>query len=234
MRVLVVEDSPRVARGLRTALRMRGYEVLCASTAAEALAAPPVDLVLLDLGLPDRDGLDVCAELRRRGDVAIIAVTARGEERDRVTGLRTGADDYVVKPFGVAELQARIDAVMRRAARGHDRRVPVTFGRMTIDLDAHRVEVDGREVALTRKEFELLAALSRRPGAVVTRDELLADVWHTTWAGNQHTVDVHIGSLRGKLGDPRFVKTVRGVGYRLCTEPLAPPAAAAPSATSPA
>src|SRR2546429_3873088 len=113
MRVLVVEDSPRVAQGLRTALRLRGYEVVCASTAAEALAAPPVDLVLLDLGLPDADGLEVCRELRRRGDVAIIAVTARAEERDRVSGLRTGAGDYVVKPFGVAELHARRTIVAR-------------------------------------------------------------------------------------------------------------------------
>jgi len=218
MRVLIVEDSPRVARGLQTALRMRGYEVLCATTAAAALAAPPVDLVLLDLGLPDQDGLDVCAELRRRGDVAIIAVTARGEERDRVIGLRTGADDYVVKPFGVAELQARIEAVMRRSARVNDRRSPMTMGSLTIDLDAHRVAVDGSEIALTRKEFELLAALARRPGAVVTRDQLLAEVWRTTWSGNQHTVEVHIGSLRAKLGDARWVQTVRGVGYRLRTD----------------
>jgi DNA-binding response OmpR family regulator len=218
MRVLVVEDSPRVARGLQTALRMRGYEVLCATTAAEALAAPPVDLVLLDLGLPDRDGLDVCRELRRGGDVPIIAVTARGDERDRVSGLRAGADDYVVKPFGVAELAARIEAVMRRAARTTDRRAPVTVGGFFVDLDAHRVEVDGREVALTRKEFELLEALARRPGAVVTRSQLLADVWHTTWTGNPHTVEVHVASLRSKLGNPRLVQTIRGVGYRLRTE----------------
>jgi DNA-binding response OmpR family regulator len=219
MRVLVVEDSPRVARGLQTALRMRGYEVMWAATAAAALSAPPVDLVLLDLGLPDRDGLEVCAELRRRGNVAIIAVTARGDERDRVSGLRTGADDYVVKPFAVAELHARIEAVMRRMARGSDRRTPLTLGPLTIDVDAHRVEVDGREVSLTRKEFDLLVALTHRPGAVVSREQLLVDVWHTTWTGNQHTVEVHIGSLRGKLGHPSLVKTVRGVGYRLCTEP---------------
>jgi DNA-binding response OmpR family regulator len=218
MRVLVVEDSPRVARGLQIALRMRGYEVLCASTAAEALAAPPVDLVLLDLGLPDRDGLDLCRELRRAGDVPIIAVTARGDERDRVTGLRAGVDDYVVKPFGVAELAARIEAVMRRSARTTDRRAPVTVGGFTVDLDAHRVEVDGQEIALTRKEFELLEALARRPGAVVTRAQLLADVWHTTWNGNPHTVEVHVASLRSKLGRPRLVQTIRGVGYRLRTE----------------
>lgn len=215
MRVLVVEDSPRVAQGLRTALRQRGYDVLCAATAAEALAAPPVDLVLLDLGLPDRDGIDVCRELRRRGDVAIIAVTARGEERDRVTGLRTGADDYVVKPFGVAELHARIEAVMRRAARSPERQEPITAGPITVDVAAHRVEVDGREVILTRKEFELLVALVRQPGTVVTRDRLLATVWHTTWAGSPHTVEVHVAAVRAKLGDPGLIQTVRGVGYRL-------------------
>jgi DNA-binding response OmpR family regulator len=220
MRVMVVEDSPRVAKGLQTALRARGYDVILASTAAQALAAQPVDLVLLDLGLPDRDGLEVCTELRSRSDVAIIAVTARGEERDRVNGLRSGADDYVVKPFGVAELQARIEALMRRTARTNGRREPVTFGALVVDLDAHRVEVDGREIVLTRKEFDLLAALTRRPGAVVTREQLLADVWQTTWMGDSHTVEVHIASLRAKLGDPRLVKTVRGVGYRLCTEAL--------------
>lgn len=215
MRVLLVEDNPRMARGLETALRTRGYEVMCAATAAQALDAPPVDLVLLDLGLPDRDGLEVCRELRRRSDVAIIVVTARGEERDRVSGLRTGADDYVVKPFGVAELHARIDAVMRRAARSATRGALFRFGALRVDLDAHRVEVDGQEVALTRKEFGLLAALIRRPGAVVTRDQLLADVWRTTWTGSPHTVEVHIASLRAKIGEPRLVQTVRGVGYRL-------------------
>src|SRR6266487_249743 len=156
MRVLLVEDNPRMARGLETALRNRGYEVLCAPNAELALAAPPVDLVLLDLGLPDRDGLEVCRELRRRGDVAIIAVTARGQERDRIAGLRTGADDYVVKPFGMAELQARIDAVMRRTARSAPRQESVRVGPVTIDLDARRVTVEDAEISLTRKEYDLL------------------------------------------------------------------------------
>jgi DNA-binding response OmpR family regulator len=218
MRVLVVEDSPRVAKGIATALRTRGCEVLLAGTAAEAMAAPPVDLVLLDLGLPDRDGIEVCRQLRRGGDVAIIAVTARGTERDCVSGLGAGADDYVVKPFGVAELFARIDAVMRRAARPTSRREPVSIGDFTVDLDAHKVEVGGSVIPLTRLEFELLEALARRPGVVVTRTQLLADVWHTTWAGNPHTVEVHVASLRAKLGKPRLIQTIRGVGYRLRTE----------------
>ena len=215
MRVLLVEDDVRVAGALETALRRRGYDLLRAHTAAEALAAPPVDLVLLDLGLPDGDGLEVCRELRRRGDVAIIAVTARAEERDRIAGLRIGADDYVVKPFGMAELQARIDAVMRRAARSVARQGGVTVGALSIDLDAHRVTTDGTEISLTRKEYDLLAALARRAGAVVTRDQLLADVWQTTWVGSPHTVEVHVASLRGKLGDAGLIQTVRGVGYRL-------------------
>jgi DNA-binding response OmpR family regulator len=214
MRVLLVEDDRRVASALQTALRRRGYHVAVATTAAAALAAAPADLVLLDLCLPDRDGLDVCRELRARGDVAIIAVTARGEERDRVAGLRRGADDYVVKPFGMAELHARIDAVMRRSARSAAPPV-LSVGGLTVDVAAHRVSVDGREIALTRKEFGLLAALARRPGAIVTREQLLAEVWHTTWLGSPHTVDVHIASLRAKLGDPGAVQTIRGVGFRL-------------------
>jgi DNA-binding response OmpR family regulator len=215
MRVLLVEDDMRVAGALETALRRRGYDLLRVSTAAEALAAPPVDLVLLDLGLPDRDGIEVCRELRKRGEVAIIAVTARGQERDRIAGLRTGADDYVVKPFGMAELQARIDAVMRRTARSAPRQESVRVGPVTIDLDARRVTVEDAEISLTRKEYDLLAALARRPGGVVTREQLLADVWQTTWQGNPHTVEVHVASLRSKLGDPGLVQTVRGVGYRL-------------------
>jgi DNA-binding response OmpR family regulator len=217
MRVLLVEDDMRVAGALETALRRRGYELLRVGTAAEALAAPPVDLVLLDLSLPDRDGIEVCRELRRRGDVAIIAVTARSQERDRIAGLRSGADDYVVKPFGMAELQARIDAVIRRTARSAPRRETVHIGPVTLDLDARRVTIGEAEISLTRKEFDLLAALARRPGAVVTREQLLADVWQTTWQGNLHTVEVHVASLRGKLGDPALVQTVRGVGYRLRT-----------------
>jgi DNA-binding response OmpR family regulator len=217
MRVLLVEDDMRVAGALETALRRRGYELLRVGTAAEALAAPPVDLVLLDLSLPDRDGIEVCRELRKRGAVAIIAVTARSQERDRIAGLRSGADDYVVKPFGMAELQARIDAVIRRTARSAPRQETVHIGPVTLDLDARRVTVGDAEIALTRKEYDLLAALARRPGAVVTREQLLADVWQTTWHGNPHTVEVHVASLRGKLGDPGLVQTVRGVGYRLRT-----------------
>lgn len=215
VRVLLVEDDVRVAAALESALRQHGYDVDRAETAAQALDAAPADLVLLDFGLPDRDGLEVCRELRARGDVAIIAVTARSEERDRVAGLRSGADDYVVKPFGMAELQARIEAVMRRTARSRRPQPVVTTGELDIDLDARRVNVAGREVVLTRKEFDLLAALARRPGHAVTREQLLAEVWRTTWRGGEHTLEVHVASLRAKLGVGGYVQTVRGVGYRL-------------------
>jgi len=220
VRVLLVDDDARFAGALETALRQRGYDVVRAPTAADALRAVPdrgVDIVLLDLGLPDRDGIDVCRELRRRGDLPIIAVTARGEERERVLGLRSGADDYVVKPFGMAELQARMEAVLRRSSRPSTVPEPVCVGPLVVDAHARRVTVAGREVTLTRKEFDLLTALARQPGGAVTRDQLLAEVWHTTWAGSGRTVEVHVASLRAKLGDPGLVQTVRGVGYRLRT-----------------
>jgi DNA-binding response OmpR family regulator len=218
VRVLLVEDDTRVAAALETALRQHGHDITIAATGAAALAAPPTDLVLLDLGLPDRDGIEICRELRARSDVAIIAVTARAEERERVLGLRSGADDYVVKPFGMAELQARIEAVMRRTVRSAPTRPNVRVGGLVVDVDARRVTVNNREVPLTRKEFELLAALARHPGHAVTREQLLSEVWRTTWRGSLHTLEVHVASLRGKLGDSGFVQTVRGVGYRLRAE----------------
>ncbi len=185
---------------------------------ASALAAEPVDLVLLDLNLPDGDGIEVCRALRRRDEgVAIIAVTARAEERDRVMGLRTGADDYVVKPYSMAELDARIDAVLRRAVRAAPPAIDVlTAGPVRIDVAARRVTVDLREVALTRKEFEILAVLARTPDVVVSYDRMILAVWQTSYVG-RHTLDVHVGSLRAKLDVPGLVLTVRGVGYRLGT-----------------
>lgn len=218
MRILLVDDDDRFADALTVALRRQGFEVRRAATGAAALAAPPADLVLLDLGLPDLDGIEVCRRLRAGGDVAIIAVTARGEERDRVLGLRTGADDYLVKPFGVAELAARIDAVMRRV-RPVVRPVVVAAGGLRVDTARREVTAaDGSPVALTRKEFELLAALARQPGLVVTRERLLIEVWNNVWPGARRTLDVHIATLRAKLGDPALIRTVHGVGYRLATD----------------
>jgi DNA-binding response OmpR family regulator len=214
MRRLLVEDDTRLADALVIALGRQGYQVDRVTTAADALVARSADVVLLDLGLPDGDGVQVCRALRERdGDIAIIAITARGDERDKVLGLRSGADDYLVKPFGLAELQARIDAVLRRVRpRG---RPVVVAGPLRVDLGRHEVARDGQPIALTRKEFGLLAALAHEPGMVVERDRLLLEVWGTAWRGAGRTLDVHMASLRGKLGDPSLVATVRGVGYRL-------------------
>ena len=218
VRILLVEDDKRVATAMSSALTRRGYDVELAATAAAALSAAPCDLVLLDLSLPDGDGLDVCRTLRQRSSqLGIIAVTARGEERDRVIGLRVGADDYVVKPFSMDELQARIEAVLRRAAYASPEHMVIVAGRLRIDVPARAVTLDDRAVALTRKEFDILLSLARHPGLVITRDRILLDVWQTTWVA-RHTVEVHVGSLRTKLGEPRLIESVRGVGYRLRSE----------------
>jgi DNA-binding response OmpR family regulator len=218
MRILLVEDDHRVGAVMSSMLQRRGYAVEHAATATAALEAAPCDLVLLDLNLPDGDGLDVCRALRSRNEhLGIIAVTARGEERDRVTGLRVGADDYVVKPFSMAELQARIEALLRRTVRQAPVAVPIVeVGPIRIDPAARTVLVGGEPVTLTRKEFDILASLARQPGVAMTRERIMLDVWQTTWSG-KHTLEVHVGSLRAKLGDPGLVETVRGVGYRLRT-----------------
>ncbi|MBY8847707.1 response regulator transcription factor [Saccharothrix longispora] len=219
MRILVVEDDDRVARGLLTALKHAGYEVHRVGTAAAALTAPAADVVLLDLGLPDGDGLDVLRELRRRPGTAIITVTARGEERERVLGLRLGADDYVVKPFGTAELLARVEAVLRRtraarAAEREHRGHEVVLGPLTLDPASREARVDGVPVPLTRKEFDLLALLVGRAGTVVSRDLIVDQVWQAHWEAPSRTLDTHIAALRGKLGDAVRIETIRGVGYR--------------------
>jgi two-component system, OmpR family, response regulator RegX3 len=222
MHVLLVEDEPSIAEPLAVALRREGHEVVHApdgSTALEQEAAQAFDVVLLDLRLPDVDGFEVCRTIRGRSDVPIIIVSARGEDVDTVLGLELGADDYLVKPFGVRVLLARINAVLRRR-RPSD--VPadtatevVDLGRVRIDVRAHRVLADGVAVELTPTEFELLHAVARRAGAAYSRDQLLADVWQTSWTGSTKTVDVHVASLRRKLGDAVSIETVRGIGYRL-------------------
>ena len=214
MRILVVEDEDSIAEPLVTGLRREGFDVARAATAAAALASEPTDVVLLDLRLPDGDGLDVCRELRARSDVAIIVVTARGEESDRVVGLELGADDYVVKPFGLRELIARIRAVTRRGA-GRLATGVLQVGGLTVDERARRAALDGRDLELTSKEFDLLAALARDPGAALSRRRLLEEVWHTSWYGSAKTIDVHIAALRRKLGDAGWIETVRGIGFRL-------------------
>ena len=214
MHLLVVEDEDAIAEPLVEGLRREGFEVTRAATGAAALEAPAVDFVLLDLRLPDMDGYAVCRELRARSDVPIIMVTAKGEEIDRVVGLELGADDYVVKPFGLRELVARIRAVNRRGA-SRVARGALRAGAIEVDPRARQASVSGRELALTVKEFDLLALLVAEAGSVVDRKTILREVWDTTWLGSSKTVDVHVASLRKKLGDPELIETVRGIGLRV-------------------
>jgi len=224
MRLLVVEDDPTIARPLRTGLEREGFEVELVDTGAGALEAEDCDLVLLDLGLPDIDGRDVCQQLRKRSNVPIIVVTARGDEIDRVILLELGADDYVVKPFGFRELVARIRAVLRRtgdtqpeAALG----ARIEVGLLQIDTRTRNVSYDGRPVSLTPKEHDLLVYLARDPDAVHTREQILEAVWDENWWGSTKTLDVHVASLRKKIA-PEIIETVRGVGFRLVGGTTAP------------
>lgn len=223
-RILLVEDEVSIAEPFSRVLAREGFDPTIAGTAAEALEAfdrVAPDLVLLDLALPDGDGRDVCRALRAKSDVPVIMVTARGTEVDRIVGLELGADDYVVKPFSGGEVVARIRAVLRRTGRAAEPTAadgPVVIGPVALDVAARRVRVDGEEVELTRKEFDLLAELVAHAGTVVTREDLMARVWDENWFGSTKTLDVHIGWLRRKLGDdpasPRLITTVRGVGFR--------------------
>ncbi len=224
-RILLVEDEASIAEPFARLLQREGFEALVAPTAARAFELfdrmPPA-LVLLDLNLPDGDGRDIARELRQRSNVPIIMLTARGTETDRIVGLEIGADDYVVKPFSSAEVIARIRAVLRRAAdsAGPDDAPtePIVVGALTIDPAARRATLDGEDVQLSRKEYDLLLELARHAGQVVTREQLMARVWDENWFGSTKTLDVHVGWLRRKLGDdanePRFIETVRGVGFR--------------------
>jgi two-component system, OmpR family, response regulator RegX3 len=215
VQLLLVEDDDSIAGPMVRGLEREGFSVHRVTTGADALAAAGHDLVLLDLGLPDLDGLTVCHELRSRGDIPIIVVTARGDEADRVVGLELGADDYLVKPFGFRELLARIRAVMRRTARPGDEPEVRTLGTLTVDVRTHRVTIGEEEIALTPKEFDLIALLAEAPGSLYTRSTILEQVWDPHWYGPTKTLDVHVASLRKKIGDPRWVETVRGVGFRL-------------------
>ena len=213
LRVLVVEDDESIARSLCRGLARAGYVVSSVGTGAQALAADPADVVLLDLGLPDVDGMEVCRQLRARTDAALIVVTARAEEGDRVAALDEGADDYLVKPFGLAELLARIRAVLRRVRPSGP--VVFTHGPLAVDPRTRRVTVHGEEVALTPKEFDILECLAADPGRVVTRQELLERVWDANWYGPTKVLDVHMAALRRKLGVEGLVETAYGRGFRL-------------------
>jgi DNA-binding response OmpR family regulator len=221
-RILFVEDERSISEPFAKALVREGFEPVTAFTAAEALALADrmeFDLVLLDLNLPDGDGRDVCRDLRRKSDVPVVMLTARGTEMDRVVGLELGADDYVVKPFSSAEVIARIRAVLRRANRGSSSVGPQAIGELVVDPGARTAELAGEELDLTRREFDLLVRLARDVGTVVSREELLSSVWDANWYGSTKTLDVHVGTLRRKLGDdaddPAYIHTVRGVGFRM-------------------
>lgn len=228
MKILVVEDDPSISVPLAEGLRREGFDVQVAPTGTAALAASPVDLVLLDLGLPDLEGRVVCQRMRARDATPIIVVTARGEEIDRVVLLELGADDYVVKPFGLRELVARIRAVLRRTAgAGVAAPQPVlAVGTLHIDQRTRAVHFEGRAIALSPKEYDLLVCLAADPGAVRGREQLIREVWDEHWWGSTKTLDVHIASLRKKLS-PELIETVRSVGYRLVE--LAAPAGDEPS-----
>jgi two-component system response regulator RegX3 len=222
-KVLFVEDESSISGPFSKALAREGFEPVVAATAARALELADQiepDIVLLDLTLPDGDGRDVCRALRMRSNVPIVMLTARGTETDRIVGLELGADDYIVKPFSGAEVIARIRAVLRRANSGERAAPPepVTIGGLHLEPGARRARLDGEELQLSRKEFDLLAELVSHAGHVVTREDLMSRVWDENWFGSTKTLDVHIRWLRQKLGDapdaPRYVHTVRGVGFR--------------------
>nr|AEE65471.1 two component regulater [uncultured bacterium BAC AB649/1850] len=214
LRVLVVESDVRDLEALARGLRRHGHEVLSAASGTEALTAyRDADLVLLDLELPDLDGLNVCRGIRSACDLPIIAVTALGTELDRVLGLQAGADDYVVKPYGFRELMARIEAVMRRARPHPGRASVLSHGPLRIDASLRQVSLDGRRIDVTRKEFDLLCLLASFPDTVIPRKRIMNEIWGDTWS--RRTVDTHVSSLRNKLGGSNWIVTVRGVGFRL-------------------
>jgi DNA-binding response OmpR family regulator len=210
--VLVVEDDPGIATQLMRCLSRGGYAADHVTTGQDALSWGEPDVVLLDLGLPDIDGVEVCRRLRQRSSVAIIVVTARGEEPERVLALDAGADDYLVKPFGLAELLARMRAVLRRMRQGPE---VLRHGPLTVDLRTRKVSVSGHDVALTPKEFDILACLAADPGRVVTRQEILESAWDAHWYGPTKVLDVHVAALRRKLGLPGLIENVYGRGFRL-------------------
>ena len=217
MNILLVEDDRSIAASLVDGLSAQGFQITHVSTGAAALAAGEHDLVLLDLGLPDMDGRDVCRQMRVVGKTPIIMLTARDDEFDRVLGLELGADDYVTKPFSLRELAARIRAVARRTQDGTVAPDPgiQIIANLAIDRRTRRVTLDQDEVLLTAKEFDLLAFLATSIGTVHTRTEILEGVWDAHWYGPTKTVDAHISSIRKKLGNHEWIQAVRGVGFRL-------------------
>jgi DNA-binding response OmpR family regulator len=223
--VLFVEDEASISDPFSGALRRAGFDPKVVRTASDALESAErlkPSLVLLDLNLPDGDGLDVCRQLQRHSDVPILILTARGTETDRIIGLGLGADDYVVKPFSGDEVIARIRAILRRSERNEKPAAASRIGELEIDPAARRAVFRGHELSLSRKEFDLLERLVRDAGRVVSREDLMSEIWDMNWFGSTKTLDVHIGWLRKKLGDdptdPRYLHTVRGVGFRFAAD----------------
>ncbi len=219
--ILLIEDDGSIRSAVTRALTDLGHAVTTSDRGMSGLECAvdnPPDVVLLDLGLPDVDGLQVLAMLRAVSDVPVIIITARDDDADMVKALDGGADDYVVKPFGIEQVEARLRAVLRRSGSSVPEG-PLIVGGLTIDARTRQVSLDERPIDLSRKEFDLLLALAHRPGEVVTKRELLADVWRQTYGGGDRTVDVHLSWLRRKLGEtaaaPRYLHSVRGVGVRL-------------------
>ena len=218
-RILLVDDDVSIQRAVAPLLRSRGYHVDVVSTghdAVAAVAAAAPDLVVLDLGLPDLEGVEVCRQMRTHTKAPIVILSARSGEAEKVAALDIGADDYVTKPFGPEELLARIRVALRRVFEAEAPELEqVTVGDITIDFPRHRVSRRDEDIRLTPKEFDLLALLASDPGAVVSRARIFHDVWETTWYGSAKTIDVHVAALRKKLGHPSWIETVRGVGLRL-------------------
>lgn len=222
-RILVVEDAPEFAQLITGVLRNDGYSVRTAGTIKEgatSLRSSPADLVILDLGLPDGDGLDFCRSIRETTSTCVLMLTGRTDEVDMLMGFRNGADDYLTKPFSPRELVARVGAILGRS--GHDEiarlNAPRQVGDLQIDVEARMVRIGGDPIDLTKIEFDLLGALSARPNVVLTRENLLSSVWGDNYIGDDHVVDVHIANLRKKIdikGGPSQVRTVRGVGYSM-------------------
>jgi DNA-binding response OmpR family regulator len=215
--VLLVEDEPSVGELIRGYLLKDGYQVVWVRSGEDALVEldrHPIRMIVLDVGLPGMDGFEVCRSVRMRSQVPILMLTARDEEFDRVVGLEVGADDYVTKPFSGRELVARLKAILRRTEQQPAKRETYELGDVALNRETHEVIVDGHEVDLTAKEFELLAYFAANPGAVLSRDVLLDRVWGLEYPGGTRTVDVHVAQLRRKLGRPELIRTLRGSGYK--------------------
>ncbi len=223
LRALVVDDEPPLVKVVSTYLEREGFDVQSAGDGERAVALAREfrpDVIVLDLMLPGMDGLEACWQIRSFSDAYIVMLTARAEEIDRIVGLSTGADDYVTKPFSPGELMARVRAMLRRPRVARQETEAVRrFGDLEIDPSAREVRRQGERVELTKIEFDLLDVLSAEPRVAFSRDRLLERIWGDQWFGDDHVVDVHIGNLRGKLGDdpraPKYVRTIRGVGYRM-------------------